>query len=128
MLVVKEDDSDAPGGPVYTIVPPTGDVTEGSSGHKIEISLNYQPEADVSVTISFDGADIPSQILDFDPTNWSQSQVATFAIPDDAIYTGSRSLSFDAHLSQTMQISTSGTKPIGILNIVDDESEISLVY
>ena len=101
-------------------------MTEGSSGHNIDITLNDQPEANVSVTISFDGADIPSQALDFDPTNWSQSQVATFAIPDDAIYTGSRSLSLDAQFESADATFNLGTKPIGILNILDDESEISL--
>ena len=84
-------------------------ITEGGATDTLNLVLNRQPTADVTVTLTPDGeSDLGSGVgvphnLTFTSANWNQSQVVTVTANDDAAIEGSH--------TSTITYSTSSTDP-----------------
>ena len=63
---------------------PSESLIEGSGDYQIALSLNFQPQSNVTTFISFEGEAIQAKELTFTSSNWEDEQFVNFSIPDNS--------------------------------------------
>ncbi len=107
-------------------------VTEGSASDSYQVSLNTQPTADVTITLTNPGS--PSQLavtpttLTFTATNWNTAQLVSVTAVDDLLVEGLHNSVINHSVASTDASYNTISVPAVTVGIVDNDVTVTKIH
>jgi uncharacterized protein len=120
--------------PGVTITQSAGNtsVTEGGTSDSYQVSLNTQPTADVTITLTNPGS--PSQLavtpttLTFTPNNWNTAQLVSVTAVDDSLVEGLHNSVINHSVTSTDASYNTISVPAVTVGIVDNDVTVTKIH
>jgi uncharacterized protein len=107
-------------------------ITEGGASDSYQVSLNTQPTADVTITLTNPGS--PSQLaitpttLTFTPTNWNTAQSVSVTAVDDSLVEGLHNSVINHSVTSTDANYNTVSVPAVTIGIVDNDVTVTKIH